>query len=80
MVDTKCPVCKNSLETTIYDEEGGYCGVCKIWMVPESSRKGIVSTREIYADLLIQFYDEITGKLTHTWKEYQKMEMEENYD
>ena len=70
----KCPGCKNCyLETTMYKEEGGYCKVCHTWMVPESSREGIINARGIDADLLIQFYDGITGILTHTGKEYQKL-------
>jgi len=70
----KCPKCETSLDITQYKEEGGYCKQCKTWMVPESSRQGIVDVRGIYEGLLIQFYDDVTGKLTHTWKEYQKQE------
>lgn len=70
-IRTKCPVCKTKLDTTMYKEEGGYCEKCKTWMVPESSRQGIINARGTYENLLIQFYD-ATG-ITHTWSEYQEM-------
>ena len=74
-IRTSCVKCETKLDVTSYEEEGGYCVTCKIWMVPESSRKELTSVRK-YDNLLIQFYDDVTGKLTHTWSEYQ-MEKEE---
>ena len=77
--NTKCPGCKNCcLKTTRYEEEGGFCSVCNTWMAPESSRQGIINARGIDEYLLIQFYDDTTDTLTHTWKEYQEIHYKEN--
>lgn len=73
-----CPTCETLLDTTMYKEEGGYCEKCKTWMVPESSRWGIINARGLDEYLLIQFYDDVTGKLTHTWKEYRKLAEDED--
>ncbi len=64
----KCPICKNiGFETTMYEQEGGYCWKCKTWVVNQSSAKDIYKIRE-YEHLLIQFHR--NGKPTYTWQEW----------
>jgi len=66
----KCPICKtDGFEITMYEEEGGYCENCKIWVVPEQSVKGINKVRGS-ENLNIQFHK--NGIPTFTWEEYQE--------
>lgn len=71
----KCPICKTSgFEVTRYKQEGGFCVLCDIWVVPQSSRKGIQQVRGLDANLHIQFHK--NGVPTQTWKEYQNEQRE----
>ena len=66
----RCPICNsNDILTTQYEEEGCRCRNCDIWVVPESSAKGIYKVRGS-EKLSIQFHK--NGIPTKTWDEFVK--------
>jgi hypothetical protein len=65
----KCPVCKTpKFETTIYEEEGGYCTKCNVWIVPQSSAEDIYASPLCSKNLNIQFHKKCIPSMT--WKEF----------